>query len=160
MISPPVAALSVLTAMADAQFASSLDDIFGFSGLSYISDDDSCSSMDGDEDEDNGDDDDSASVKTVTPLRLAATRLAPAASGDTGELIPPTPIIILFHPAPTEYKPQTLLEIWAESDLWIKTGIERRYWNTECVPLSSAIDDSLTPNKKIGAFAPYEIPVR
>jgi hypothetical protein len=131
--------------MADAQFASSLDDIFGFSGLSYISDDNSYSSMDGnkDKDEDDGDGDDSASVKTVTPLRLAATRLAPAASGDMGELIPPTPIIVLFHPAPTEYKPQTLSEIWAESDLWIKTGIERRYWNAECVPLPLEKDDSL-----------------
>jgi hypothetical protein len=122
--------------MADAQFASSLDDIFGFSGLSYISDDDSNSSMD--DDDDDGDGDDSASVETVTPLRLAATRLAPAASGDTGELIPPTPIMILFRPAQMDYKPQTLSEIWAESDLWIKTGIERRYWNAECVLSSSA----------------------
>jgi hypothetical protein len=126
--------------MADAQFASSLDDIFGFSGLSYISDDDSDYSVDDDGDDDG---DDSASIETVTPLRLAAARLAPAASGDTGELIPPTPIIVLFHPAPTEYKPQTLSEIWAESDLWIKTGIERQYLNTECVPLPSEKDDSL-----------------
>jgi hypothetical protein len=135
MISPPTAALSVLTAMADAQFASSLDDIFGFSGLSYISDDDSDYSVD---DDGNNDGDNLASIETVTPLRLAAARLAPAASGDTSELIPPTPIMILFRPAQTNYTPQTLLEIWAESDLWIKTGIERRYWNMECVPLSSA----------------------
>jgi hypothetical protein len=126
MISPPATALSVLTAMADAQFASSLDDIFGFSGLSYISDDDSDSSVD-------GDGDNSASIETVTLLRLAATRLAPTASGNAGELIPPTPIMILFRLARTDYKPQTLSEIWAESDLWIKTGIERKYWNTECV---------------------------
>jgi hypothetical protein len=108
MISPPAAALSVLTAMADAQFASSLDDIFGFSGLSYISDDDSDYSVDDDGD-DNGND--SASVETVTPLRLTAARLAPAASGDTSKLIPPTPIMILFRPARTNYTPQTLSEI-------------------------------------------------
>jgi hypothetical protein len=137
MVPPPVAALSVRTAMADAQFASSLDDIFGFSGLLYISDDNSNYSVDnGDNDNGvskDGDRDDSASVETVTPLQLAATRPAPVASGDTSELIPPTPIMILFRPARTDYKPQTLSEIWAESDLWIKTGIERRYWNTECV---------------------------
>jgi hypothetical protein len=137
MIPPPVAALSVCTAMADAQFASSLDNIFGSSGLLYISDDNSNYSVDnGDNDNGVGKDgnrDDSASVETVTPLQLAATRLAPVASGNTSELIPPTPIMILFRPARTDYKPQTLSEIWAESDLWIKTGIERRYWNTECV---------------------------
>jgi hypothetical protein len=135
MIAPPAAALSVLTAMVDAQFASSLDDIFGFSGLSYISDDNSDYSVDGDGDDDG---DDSASVETVTPLQLAAARLAPAASGNTSELIPPTPIMILFRPAQTNYTPQTLSEIWAESDLWIKTGIERRYWNAECVLFSLA----------------------
>jgi hypothetical protein len=129
MISPPAVALSVLTAIADTQFVSSLDNIFGFSGLSYISDDDPNYSVDDDGDDNS---DDSASMETVTPLRLAATRLAPAASGDTSKLIPPTPIMILFRPARTDYKPQTLLEIWAESDLWIKTGIERKYWNTEC----------------------------
>jgi hypothetical protein len=121
--------------MADAQFASSLDNIFGFSGLSYISDDNLDYSMD-----DNGDDngDDSASVETVTPLRLAAACLAPAASGDTSKLIPPTPIMILFRLARTNYTPQTLSEIWAKSDLWIKTGIERRYWNAEYVLFSLA----------------------
>jgi hypothetical protein len=133
MISPPAAALSVLTAMADAQFARSLDDVFGFSGVSYISDNDS------DNDSDDGSDSDSsdaASVETVTPLRLAGARLAPEASGGNGKLIPPTPIMILFRPARTDYTPQTLSEIWAESDLWIKTGIERKYWNAECVPFS------------------------
>jgi hypothetical protein len=38
MISPPAAALSVLTVVADTQFVRSLDDVFGFSGVSYISD--------------------------------------------------------------------------------------------------------------------------
>jgi hypothetical protein len=133
MISPPAAALSVLTAMADAEFARSLDDVFGFSGSSYISDDDSENGSDNGSDS-NGSD--SASVKTVTPLRLPGIRLAPEADGGNGDLIPPTPLIILFRPARADYSPQTLSEIWAESALWIKTGIERQYWNAECVPFS------------------------
>jgi hypothetical protein len=129
MISPPAPALSVLTAMADAHSAHSLDNIFGFSGFLYISDDDSdCGSDDNDSN--------SASVKTVTPLQPAATCLASAAFGSTGKLIPFTPIMILFRLAQTDYTPQTLSEIWGESDLWIMTGIERRYWNMECVPFS------------------------
>jgi hypothetical protein len=125
MIAPPPAALSVLTTMANAAFADSLDDVFGFSGYSYISDDDLyCDSEDSD----------AASIETVTPLRLAGTRLALAVSGNTGELISPTPIMILFRQARTNYTPQTLSEIWAESDVWIMTGIQRRYWNREYAP--------------------------
>jgi hypothetical protein len=90
MIAPPPAALSVLTTMANTAFADSLDNVFGFSGYSYISDDNSyCDSEDSN----------TASIETVTPLQLAGARLAQAASGNTGKLIPPTPIMILFRPA-------------------------------------------------------------
>jgi hypothetical protein len=122
---PSPAALSVLTAMANAAFADSLDDVFGFSGYSYILDDGSCC---------DSEDSNTASIETITPLWLAGTHLVPAASSNTGKLIPPTPIMILFRPARTDYTLQTLLEIWAESDVWIMTGIQRQYWNLEYTP--------------------------
>jgi hypothetical protein len=114
MISPPAAALSVLTAMADAHFACLLDDVFGFSGVSYISD----GNLDGKSDKDSASNcSNSDLVETVTLLQLAGACLAPVASGGNGNLIPPTPIMILFRPAWVDYTPQTLAEIWAESDL-------------------------------------------
>jgi hypothetical protein len=154
MIFPPTAALSVLTAMADAQFTCYLDNIFGFSGFSDISDNDSGCGLD-------NANSDSASVETVTPLRLAGTRLALATSGSTGKLIPPTPIMILFRPARPNYTPQTLSEIWAESDLWIMTGIKYRYWDVECVPFPLKRECfAKPPMKKLGAPLSHKAPVQ
>jgi hypothetical protein len=140
MIFPPTAALSVLTAMADAQFTCYLDNIFGFSGFSDISDNDSGCGLD-------NANSDSASVETV--------------SGSTGKLIPPTPIMILFRPARPNYTPQTLSEIWAESDLWIMTGIKYRYWDVECVPFPLKRECfAKPPMKKLGAPLSHKAPVQ